>query len=122
MLEVPYEHAKSDQMIYEYFKYVADRTDIGIIVLNTPHSGRLLSPELLDRIADLEPVCALKDGINAFTLHVAITRRVGDRMVCSLPREEDAIPCVMYLTPPVQHGSQPSSLLQAAAWPPVPAP
>src|SRR3546814_126927 len=47
MLEVPYEHAKSDQMIYEYFKYVADRTDIGIIVLNTPHSGRLLSPELL---------------------------------------------------------------------------
>src|SRR3546814_20743333 len=106
-------------MIYEYFKYVADRTDIGIIVLNTPHSGRLLSPELLDRIADLEPVCALKDGINDFTLHVPLTLRVRDRMVCSLPRQEASIPPVMYLNQQVQLGTSAFSSLQDADAPPV---
>lgn len=119
MLEVPYEHAKTEEMIYQYFKYVADRTDIGIIVLNTPHSGRLLTPELLDRVADLEAVCALKDGINDFELHVAITERVGDRIVCSLPREDDAIACVRDLGQQVQLGTSAVFLLQSKDWHPV---
>src|SRR3546814_18567266 len=64
MLEVPYEHAKSDQMIYHYFKYVADPTDIVHIVLTKPPTGRRLTPDSLNQIHAVEPACPLHAGHN----------------------------------------------------------
>jgi 4-hydroxy-tetrahydrodipicolinate synthase len=108
MIEAPYEHAKSDGQILRYFQYVAERTDLGIIVLNTPHSGRLLATALLDELADIPAVCALKDGINDWTTVSLHVRAIGDRVVVSHPREEEALSSVMYLGQQVQLGTSAS--------------
>jgi 4-hydroxy-tetrahydrodipicolinate synthase len=119
MISPPFEHAKSEDMIYEYFKYLADRTDIGIILLNTPHTGRLMSPELLDRLADIDAIAVLKNGINDFGYHVSIHRKIHDRMVVSLPREDVVMPCIEWLDQQVQMGTSVVYLCQDPDWHPV---
>jgi 4-hydroxy-tetrahydrodipicolinate synthase len=119
MIEPPYEWSKSEGMIYQYYKYVADHTDIGIILLNTPHSGRIMSNELLSKLADIPAVCAIKDGINDWTTARGHWQTVHDRIVFSLPREEEALACLMYLKQQVQLGTSAVFCLQTQDWKPV---
>lgn len=119
MIEPPYEWAKSEGMIYQFYKYVAENTDVGIILLNTPHSGRIMSPELLDKLADIPAVCAIKDGINDWTTARSHWEKVHDRIVFSLPREEEALACLMYLKQQVQLGTSAVFCLQTQDWKPV---
>lgn len=51
----------TDEGVFQYFKYVADRVNIGIFVLNQLEHGYLMSPELLSRISDLENVIGIKN-------------------------------------------------------------
>jgi 4-hydroxy-tetrahydrodipicolinate synthase len=51
----------TEEGVFQYFKYIADRVDIGIFVLNQMEHGYLMSPELLSRIADLENVIGVKN-------------------------------------------------------------
>ena len=39
MIWAPYEWAKSQEMVCEYYEYVASKVDIAILVYNTYHSG-----------------------------------------------------------------------------------
>jgi 4-hydroxy-tetrahydrodipicolinate synthase len=119
MIEPPYEWAKSEEMICQYFSYIAENTDIGIFLLNTPHSGRIMSPSLLSRLADIPAVCAIKDGINDWTTARGHWEAVHDRIVFSLPREEEALPCLMYLKQQVQLGTTAVICLQTQDWKPV---
>jgi len=119
MIEPPYEHSKSEDHIYRYFSYVADHTDIGIILLNTPHSGRIMSADLLSRLADIPAVCAIKDGINDFTTARLHARAIADRIVFSMPREEEVLPLMMYVGQRVQLGTSAAFLLQTKDWRPV---
>jgi 4-hydroxy-tetrahydrodipicolinate synthase len=119
MIEPPYEWAKSEAMISQYYKFIADHTDIGIILLNTPHSGRIMSNELLDKLADIPAVCAIKDGINDWTTARGHWQTVHDRIVFSLPREEEALACLMYLKQQVQLGTSAVFCLQTQDWKPV---
>jgi 4-hydroxy-tetrahydrodipicolinate synthase len=119
MIEPPYEWSKSEAHIYEYYRYIADHTDVGIILLNTPHSGRIMSSELLSKLADIPAVCALKDGINDWTTAAGHWTAVHDRIVFSLPREEEALACLMYLKQQVQLGTSAVFCLQTQDWKPV---
>jgi 4-hydroxy-tetrahydrodipicolinate synthase len=119
MIEPPYEWAKSERHIYDYYKYVTDRTNIAIILLNTPHSGRLMSPDLLSSLADFPAVCAVKDGINDWNLANRHWKAVHDRVVLSLPREEEAMMCLMYWKQQVQLGTSAIFQLQTQDWKPV---
>ena len=51
----------TDEGVFQYFKYIADRVNIGIFVLNQMEHGYLMSPELLSRIADIENVVGIKN-------------------------------------------------------------
>jgi 4-hydroxy-tetrahydrodipicolinate synthase len=119
MIEPPYEWAKSEAHILEYYTYVADHTDVGIILLNTPHSGRIMSGQLLDKLADIPAVCAIKDGINDWATARGHWEIVHDRIVFSLPREEEALSCLMYLKQQVQLGTSAVFCLQTPDWQPV---
>jgi 4-hydroxy-tetrahydrodipicolinate synthase len=119
MIEPPYEHAKSEDAIARYFRYVAERTDLGIIMLNTPHSGRLMSVALLDELADIPAICALKDGINDWTQVSLHVRALAGRVVVSHPREEETLASIMYLGQQAQLGTSAVFLLQTPDWTPV---
>jgi 4-hydroxy-tetrahydrodipicolinate synthase len=119
MIEPPYEHAKSEAHIEAYYRFVAERTDIGIILLNTPHSGRIMSSGLLSTLADIPAVCAIKDGINDFTTASLHARALDNRIVFSMPREEEVLPLMMYVNQRVQLGTSAAFLLQTQDWHPV---
>lgn len=119
MIHPPFEWAKSDEHILDYLGYVTDHTDIGIILLNTPHSGRVMAPELMSRLADLPAICALKNGINDVEQTRRIVELAGDRMVISHPREEEALVCIEELGQQVQLGTSAVYLLQQPDYQPI---
>lgn len=82
----PYFMVSPEEGVHDYFKYISDRTDIGILISNTGYTGTNLTPTMLDRLADLENIVAVKNPQPLeHTLEVA--RRAGDRLVLSDPDE-----------------------------------
>lgn len=72
----------TEEGVYRYFKYIADRIDIGICVLNQMEHGYLMSPRLLNRLADLENVIAVKN-ISSPPELMATRALCGDKVVVS---------------------------------------
>lgn len=118
MLHPPFEWAKTDDQIVDYYRYVADRTDIAIIVLNTPHSGRLMSPELIAEIAEIPAVCALKDGIQEYEATFETWKRCGDEIVISHPYEADVIRSIVEMGQQVQLGTSAFFMMQSTDFQP----
>src|SRR5258708_12631814 len=58
----PYFMAYSDDQIYDYFHYISERTDAGILITNTGYTGIFLSPKLINRMAYLENIGAVKNS------------------------------------------------------------
>ncbi|MEI6723737.1 MAG: dihydrodipicolinate synthase family protein, partial [Betaproteobacteria bacterium] len=50
MIWPPYEWAKSQEMICEFYEYVASKVDIAIFLYNTYHSGICMTPETVQRL------------------------------------------------------------------------
>lgn len=72
----------TDEGVYQYFKHIADRIDIGICVLNQMEHGYLMSPRLLSRLADLENVVAIKN-IGSPAELMSTRALCGDKVVVS---------------------------------------
>ena len=58
----PVVQLRSDQEIYDYFKYMTDHSDLAICLYRTPVSGKVLSFDLIKRLADLDTVIGVKQG------------------------------------------------------------
>jgi 4-hydroxy-tetrahydrodipicolinate synthase len=56
-----YYSAMTDEGVYQYYKYVADRVNIGIALFNQMEHGYLMSPKLIGRIAEIENIVAVKN-------------------------------------------------------------
>lgn len=53
--------AMTDEGVYQYYKYIADRVDIGIMLFNQMEHGYLMSPQLINRIAEIDNIVGIKD-------------------------------------------------------------
>ena len=93
----PYFMAYSEEQIFDYFRSISDRTDAGIFITNTGYTGIVLSPELIDRLADLENVIGVKNS-PPMKHTLETLRRVGDRIIVSNPDERNWFPMM------VEHG------------------
>ncbi len=95
----PYFMAYNDEQIYSYFRYISDRTEAGILVTNTGYTGITLSPQMVNRLADLENIVAVKNSPKMpHTLETL--RLVSDRILVSHPDERN------FFTLMVEHGCQ----------------
>ncbi len=82
----PYFMAYDEKQIYDYFRFISDRTEAGILITNTGYTGIVLSPHMIHRLADLENVIGVKNSANlSHTLEVL--RLAGDRILVSHPGE-----------------------------------
>ncbi len=82
----PYFMAYNDDQIYDYFRYISERSRAGILITNTGYTGIVLSPEMINRLADLENVVAVKNSPKM--PHTLETMRlVSDRIIVSSPDE-----------------------------------
>lgn len=77
----------SPAMVVEYFERIAEATELGISIFNTPQAGYVISPELMAELAKIPNIAALKNDITlAHTTR--IRDLVGDDIVVVDPSEE----------------------------------
>jgi 4-hydroxy-tetrahydrodipicolinate synthase len=90
----PYFMAYSDDQIYDYFRSICERTELGILITNTGYTGIVLTPEMVNRLADLDNVVAVKNSPGmSHTLETL--RLVGDRIIVSNPDERNWFPLMV---------------------------
>lgn len=82
----PYFMVSPEEGVYDYFSYISDRTEIGILISNTGYTGMSLTPQMLNRLADLENVVAVKNP-QPLEHTLEVVRIAGDRLVVSDPDE-----------------------------------
>lgn len=77
-----------DETIYQYYKYISDRVDIGIAMWSHPDSGYLMSPELCNRVADLPNIVAIKYSVPR-AMYAELTELAGDKILVSTASENE---------------------------------
>lgn len=77
-----------DEVLYNYYKYLCDRLDIGIAMWSHPDSGYLMEPETCARIADLPNIMAIKYSVPR-EMYKRLTHMVGDKIHVSTSLEDD---------------------------------
>jgi 4-hydroxy-tetrahydrodipicolinate synthase len=113
----PYYPPMSDDVVYQWFEFVASRVEIGIWMFDAVYSGYGLTPELTARIAGIENVCGIK--VPRPVEHFAKVQKLcGDRIVMSNPNEDDFIRMMRDYGQRVYQSSQRPYLYQTASWTP----
>lgn len=106
--------ADTDETIYEYYRYLSEKIDIGLAMWNHPDCGYVMSPELCARIAELPNVVAIKYSTDR-DKYKRLTEMVGHKIHVSNPDEHDWLENVIELGWKLYLCSTPPFLLQTAA-------
>ncbi|MGE0311323.1 MAG: dihydrodipicolinate synthase family protein [Lautropia sp.] len=80
--------ADTDEVIYEYYRYLSEALDIGIAMWNHPDCGYEMTPALCARIATLPNIVAIKYSV-ARPKYVELTRLAGDLIQVSTASEDE---------------------------------
>jgi 4-hydroxy-tetrahydrodipicolinate synthase len=83
----PYIAVRCDDAVYEYYKFVADRVNIGIILFNIPQTYYPISDNLAKRLATIPNICGLKMAGGNPQAVISMRESVGDRLVISVADE-----------------------------------
>ncbi len=100
-----------DDTVYNYYKEICDRVDIGIAMWSHPDSGYLMSPELCVRIAELPNIMAIKYSVPS-EMYVKLTELAGDKIVVSTASEDEWFDNITKLNWQLYLCSSPPYLLQ----------
>jgi 4-hydroxy-tetrahydrodipicolinate synthase len=104
--------ADTDATIYEYYRYLSERLDIGIALWNHPICGYTMSPKLCAAIADFDNIVAIKYSAPRND-YIELTQLAGDRILVSNPSEEDWLDNIVELGWQLYLCSSPPILLQS---------
>jgi Dihydrodipicolinate synthase/N-acetylneuraminate lyase len=85
-----------DETLLNYYKTIASKVDIGMALWSHPDSGYLMSPELCNRLADIETVVAIKYSVPR-EMYKRLTELAGDRILVSTASEEEWLQNVIEL-------------------------
>lgn len=108
----------SEQSMYEWFKFVAERVDIGIWMFDAEYSGWGMSPELTARIAEIENVCGIKIP-RPLDHYAQVHKLCGERIVMSHPSEREWLRLMKDFGQRVHQSSPAPYLFQTPSWLPM---
>ncbi|MEP0942114.1 MAG: dihydrodipicolinate synthase family protein [Rhizobiaceae bacterium] len=100
-----------DETLFNYYKEICDRVDIGIAMWSHPDSGYLMSPELCSRIAELPNIVAIKYSVPR-EMYARLTRLAGDKLLVSTASEDEWLDNIIDLNWQLYLCSSPPYLLQ----------
>ena len=103
-----------DETVYRYYKTISDTVDIGIALWSHPDSGYLMSPQLCNRLADLDNVVAIKYSVPR-PMYAELTALASDRIQVSTASEDEWLDNILELDWSLYLCSSPPFLLQTAA-------
>lgn len=106
-------HKAQDEAVFAYYSAIARAVDIGIALWSHPDSGYLLSPQLCNRLADIENVVAIKYSVPR-PMYAELTRLASDRLIVSTSSEEEWLDNILELHWQVYLCSSPPYLIQTA--------
>ena len=107
-------HKWQDETLLRYYETIAEEVDIGIALWSHPDSGYLMSPELCNRLADLETVVAIKYSVPR-TMYAELSRLASDRLIVSTASEDEWLDNIIELGWKLYLCSSPPFLLQTKA-------
>ena len=110
---VLYFGADTDETIYEYYRYISEKINIGLAMWNHPDCGYVMSPELCARIADLPNVVAIKYSTDR-EKYKRLTQLVAGKIHVSNPDEPEWLENMTELGWKLYLCSTPPFLLQTA--------
>ena len=119
MIWPPYEWAKTEEMIFEYYEYVASEVDIAIFAYNTYHSGLAMSPETVARVAKIPNVCAVKNAINDVEHTVRCMELAGKDAVIASSNEQFLLTMTLQFGQQLLIGTTSVFLMQTPACQPI---
>lgn len=102
---------EQDQTLMRYYQTIADKVDIGMALWSHEDSGYLMSPELCNRLADIENVVAIKYSVPR-PMYKKLTELAGDRIQVSTASEEEWLDNIIELKWQLYLCSSPPYLLQ----------
>lgn len=85
-----------DETLTRYYETIASKVDIGMALWSHPDSGYLMSPELCNRLADIETVVAIKYSVPR-DMYKKLTALAGDRILVSTASEEEWLDNILEL-------------------------
>lgn len=100
-----------DETLLNYYRTIAEKVDIGIALWSHPDSGYLMSPQLCNRLADIENVVAIKYSVPR-PMYAELTRLAGDRILVSTASEEEWLDNILELGWQLYLCSSPPYLIQ----------
>ncbi len=77
-----------DEVLFQYYKALCERVEIGIAMWSHPDSGYLMSPQLCARIAELPNIVAIKYSVPR-PMYAELTRLAGHLIQVSTASEEE---------------------------------
>jgi len=101
-----------DETLLRYYTKVSEAVDIGIALWSHPASGYLMSPELCNRLADLDNVVAIKYSVDR-DMYAELTKVASDRIQVSTASEEEWLDNIVDLDWKLYLCSNPPFLLQS---------
>ncbi len=104
---------EQDETILNYYRTIASKVDIGIALWSHPDSGYLLSPQICNKLADIENVVAIKYSVPR-PMYAELTRLASDRIIVSTASEEEWLDNILELNWRLYLCSSPPYLLQSA--------
>ena len=87
---------KQDETLIRYYETIASKVDIGLALWSHPDSGYLMSPELCNRLADIETVVAIKYSVPR-EMYKKLTELAGDRILVSTASEAEWLENILEL-------------------------
>ena len=100
-----------DDTLYNYYREICERVDIGIAMWSHPDSGYLMSPELCARIARLPNIIAIKYSVPR-NMYRELTMLAGDQILVSTASEDEWLDNIVELNWQLYLWSSPPYLLQ----------
>ena len=83
----PVVQLRTDDEIFDWFKYVTDRSDMAVMLYRTPVSGKVMGWDLMQRLADLDTVVGAKQGVVNRMETLKLRSIIRDDFVLSDPIE-----------------------------------
>ncbi len=102
-----------DETLLRYYKTIAESVNIGIALWSHPASGYLMSPDLCNRLADIDNVVAIKYSVPR-DMYAELTRLASDRIQVSTSSEAEWLDAMIDLDWRLYLCSSPPYLLQSA--------
>ena len=75
-----YFHNTVDDVLYEYYRHICERVEIGVAIWHQPDYGCVMGPEVCARIAELPNIVAIKYSVPR-DLYTQLTRMACDKLL-----------------------------------------